>query len=919
MKTIALGTDAGLYRMVPGVVIRVESEEELKVVMAACHDLDLPFTFRGSGTSVSGQAISESVLIMLSEAWKEVRVYDGDNRVTARCASTGGEINACLAPFQRKLGPDPASLQSATIGGMVANNSSGMGCGVAKNSQKTLASMRLILADGAVLDTGDIQSREAFRASHSHILDGLETLARQIRNTPEVLSRIQKKYAIKNTTGFSVNALVDHEDPIEMLAHLMVGSEGCLGFISSVTFHTVLNPPLRATAMLVFENLTKACETLLLLRKASLDAAEIMDRATLRALEDLPEIPESMMGLGPDAAAILLETRALDQESLKAQVQEIEEILTSAPLTGPAEFLFDPEACARLWEIRDGFDPIICAKAPPGTIMISEDIALALEDLAPAIDDFHDLFKRHGYDDAVIFGHALAGNLHFVLLQDFNDHEEIKRYKGFIEELVDLVVDRYDGSLKAEHGTGRNMAPFVEKEWGGAIYRIMEEIKALLDPKNLLNPGVILTSNPETHITDLKTFPPVNPQVDACIECGFCERFCVSNNLTLSARQRIVILRTMRALKTAGTEAENALYQTLLDNTSYGVMETCAADGLCAVACPSGINTGAFIKSCRGQKAGRLSKIVGNMIGSHMREVGSLGKMGLKMAHAAQTVAGDQSMKGATQKLRSATGGKTPVWLAHTPLAQTPLTQFAPAKERTPHKKRVVYFPSCINRTMGADPQSKGDEAIFSVVKNLCQKAGLEIIIPQETETLCCGLSFASKGLKEAAQKREKALNKALLDASENGKHPILCDMSPCLLHMKETLDPRLNLMEPVAFALNHLVPGLSLKRVKGPVVVHPVCSLKKMGLEKKLTELATLCAQEVVTTHTNCCGFAGDKGFTTPELNRHGLRHLKAQIPKGASQGYSTSRTCEIGLSEESGIVFRSIFYLLAEASQGG
>ncbi|MCG8473335.1 MAG: FAD-binding oxidoreductase [Desulfobacterales bacterium] len=911
IKTIALGTDAGLYRKVPGLVVRVENEEELTFVMAACHDLDLAFTFRGSGTSVSGQAISESVLIMLTQAWRDAEVRENGKKVWAACGITGGEVNRLLSVFGRKLGPDPASLQSATIGGMVANNSSGMSCGVAKNSQKTLASMRMILADGTCLDTADHQSREAFKKARPDIVQGLAALSQKIRHTPELLSRIQHKYAIKNTTGFSVNALVDHDDPIEMLAHLMVGSEGCLGFISGVEFKTVSNPPLRATAMLVFENLGQACETLLRLKDKNLDAAELMDRATLRALEDLPEIPPMMKGLQDDAAALLIETRAASEEGLNSQVRALEKILKDAPLSSPAEFFFDPAACARLWEIRDGFDPIICAKAPAGTVMISEDIALHLEDLAPAIADFHTLFKRHGYHDAVIFGHALAGNLHFVLLQDFNDKKEIARYKIFLEELVDLVVDKYDGSLKAEHGTGRNMAPFVKKEWGDAIYEIMGELKGLLDPKGLLNPGVILTDNPQAHITDLKTFPSVDAQVDACIECGFCERFCVANGLTLSARQRIVILRTMAALQKPSSKRDSALFKELLKDYPYQVLESCAADGLCAVACPSGINTGQFIKTLREKEAGKIPQKLAGFIGSHIKEAEKAGRLGLKLAQTARAVMGETWLQEKTAAFRGITKGRTPVWLSHMPLAQSPLKPCSTSAEN-----RIVYFPSCINRTMGADPESPRDEAIFTLVQRLCQKAGLGITLPEEIQKLCCGLSFASKGMKKAAQKREASLNRALLDATQNGRYPVLCDMSPCLLHMRETLDPRLTLMEPVTFALDCLIPKLALKKVKGPVVVHPVCSLKKMGLEEKLTELAKLLSDEVVTTSTNCCGFAGDKGFTTPELNRHGLRDLKKQIPQGATQGYSTSRTCEIGLSEESGILFQSILYLVDEAA---
>ncbi|MCG8620095.1 MAG: FAD-binding oxidoreductase, partial [Desulfobacterales bacterium] len=877
MRRIALGTDAGLYRKVPGLIVKVDTEKELTAVMAACNTLDLPFTFRGSGTSVSGQAVSDAVLIMLTRSWNRCTISEDGRRVRTGPGVTGGEINQQLSHFGRKLGPDPASLQSATIGGIVANNSSGMTCGVANNSQNTLRAMRLILADGTILDTADPDSRKAFRAARPDIVEGLTALAAQVRWNPAMTHRIKKKYAIKNTTGFSVNALVDHDDPLDMLFHLMVGSEGCLGFISSVEFETVQDPAHRATAMIVFKTLSAGCDALLRLKTCKVTAAELMDRATIRALEELPEIPSLMKGLGPDAAALLVETRAEEQTALHSQVSDILATLEDINTAAPVEFVYDAKTCARLWEIRDGFDPIICAKAPAGTIMISEDVALNIQDLAPAIGDFHDLFHSYGYTDAVIFGHALAGNLHFVLLQDFNDPAEISRYKAFVEELVDIVVDKYDGSLKAEHGTGRNMAPFVSTEWGEEIYGIMGKIKSLLDPGGLLNPGVILTDNPNAHVAGLKTFPAVNPLVDQCIECGFCERFCVANDLTLSPRQRIVTLRTLAALTESG--ANPGLLAALERHFNHQVLDTCAADGLCALACPSGINTGKMVKNLRSHRTGQTAKATGKWIGRHMDVVTAGARAGLQAGHAALAPAGEATGVETTTHLNHITCGAVPKWFRHMPLAQKPMK----IQAQRNHRDAVVYFPSCINRTFGADRKTPADKTIFHLVQHLCKKAGLDVIIPGNTEKLCCGLSFASKGHKNAARERETALNRALMAASGNGKFPVLCDMSPCLLHMKETLSPSLSLMEPVAFALTHLVPRLSIRKVKHPIVVHPVCSLKKMGLSNRLVELAELCAEHVVVTNTNCCGFAGDKGFTTPELNRHGLVDLRDQIPDGA------------------------------------
>ena len=191
------------------------------------------------------------------------------------------------------------------------------------------------------------------------------------------------------------------------------------------------------------------------------------------------------------------------------------------------------------------------------------------------------------------------------------------------------------------------------------------------------------------------------------------------------------------------------------------------------------------------------------------------------------------------------------------------------------------------------------------------------MIYPEKLNTLCCGMAFSSKGYTEVGTKKSKELEAALNKASENGKYPILCDMSPCLFTMQENMESNLTLYEPVEFILDCLLPFLEIIPIKETITVFAVCSMKKMGLEAKLVELAKKCAAKVVITEANCCGFAGDRGFSFPELNQHGLRDLKSQLPKEIKNGYSTSRTCEIGLSLHSGISHKSIVYLVDKVSR--
>ena len=555
-----------------------------------------------------------------------------------------------------------------------------------------------------------------------------------------------------------------------------------------------------------------------------------------------------------------------------------------------------------------GFDAIIKAKGAPGTVMVGEDVAVPIERLSSALNDFRRLFEKWGYGDAIIMGHALSGNCHFTLLQDFSSPESVSRFKGFVEDLVTIVVDKYDGSLKAEHGTGRCMAPFVEKEWGPEIHHLMKEIKFLFDPTEILNRGVIFTDNRNAFINDLKAYAFVDPTIDACVECGYCEKDCVSHGLTLSARQRVALSRYVTRLRKS-PEKWSELQQAE-ENLSYLMIDTCAACGRCARVCPSGINVGNYVKKLRAERLTPPRKLLAKRLAGQVGDVVSIVRLGLALSSKVLPMAQRHLQTHNDSGFRSKMLHTWP--MLPLPSRSSPLVRSAPVSNGD-----VVYFPSCINRTMGADPRTPDQEGLIQLVRRLCERAGYRVRYCHNTEDLCCGLAFASKGHVDAARACEVKLEKALLEVTNKGGIPVLCEMSSCLLHMKETLSKALKLYEPIEFTMKFIMPYLKVRRLPETILVHAVCSTKNMGLESMLLSLAARCAEKVVPTQTTCCGFAGDKGFTYPELNRHGLRHLGEQVPADAKRGFSTNRTCEIGLSAATGIPFASILYLVEECSR--
>ena len=907
LHTLAFGTDASFYRLIPKMVIKAVNEDEVSFILRECSKLAVPVTFRAAGTSLSGQSVTDSVLVIASANWKKFRISTDGSEICLQPGITGGRVNALLAPFGRKIGPDPASINAAMIGGIAANNASGMCCGTSENSYKTITGIRIIFPDGTILDTRDETSKQQFSELHPEIISELTELAMSTTKHHALAERIRQKYRIKNTTGYSLNALVDFSDPFKIIEHLIIGSEGTLAFISEISYRTVPELPCKATSLMIFDNIRNACEAVISLKSTPVSAVELIDRSGLKSVEQEEGIPEYISKLGPDKVALLVETVAQDNNALDDNILKIKKSVAGFKTVTGISFTSIPSEYDKLWKIRKGLFPSVGAMRQSGTTVIIEDVAFPLVSLADATIRLRKLLDESGYDEAVIFGHALEGNLHFVFTQNFSTPEEIAKYKVLMAAVSDLVVNKYDGSLKAEHGTGRNMAPFVEMEWGAEAYTLMKKIKQIFDPLNILNPGVILNPDPEAHIKNLKPVHEADKIIDKCTECGFCEPSCVSAGLTLTPRQRIVVHREITYLTKTGREPHMAA--SLLKGFSYAGNETCATDGLCSVSCPVKIDTGKLIKTLRATEIAS-KRFRGMWIANHMDIVTSAGRKALSFVTFFHSLLGTKTMLSISQLLRKASGEAIPLWNPYMPWGAHRIKTVNDI-DKTRNRK-VVYFPSCINRAMGVSKDYNEEVQLTTKMVQLFHKAGYEVIYPVNINNLCCGMAFLSKGFTDAGLKKSGELEAAIMKASNMGEYPVVCDMSPCLFTMKENFTRGIKLYEPVEFILDNLLPFLEIVPVNETVTVFPVCSTKKMGLEDKLLKLARLCATDVIIPETNCCGFAGDRGFTFPELNRHGLRELRGQLDENVKNGYSTSRTCEIGLSLHTGITYKSIVYLV-------
>ena len=902
LRTLAWGTDAGEYRLIPKVILRAKDEQEVSRILKTASEYGVPVTFRAAGTSLSGQAISDSVLLVAGKSWEKSHYNLEDCSVTLQPGIVGREVNRRLAPHGRYFGPDPASIGSCMVGGIVSNNASGMSCGVHANSDKTLISARIVLADGTVLDTGSEVSKEAFRRSHPGFIAAIEKLRDTVHADDKLRRRIEHKYSIKNVTGLNLRPLVAYTDPFEIIAHLMVGSEGTLGFLSEVTMATLPVKPFKACAMVYFDDIVSAAKGVVALRGVDLSAAEMLDSRSLASVKD-PHLTSAK----PNLTVLLTEVQAESREELEALVASARKALE--PFGAKADFTEDPAVMAGYWAIRAGIFPTVGGLREEGTTCLIEDVAFHVESLPEATADLSALLDRHGYTDSCIYGHALEGNFHFIINQRFETPEDIARYDAMIRDVVRLVVEKYDGSLKAEHGTGRNMASFVEYEWGSEAFGLMKQVKAVFDPQGILNPGVIFNDNPGCYLENLKQIPVLEPrdpdaeeayrQINKCIECGFCEVNCTSCGFTLSSRTRIVVQREIARRKKAGEP-----YEVLEKAFNYPGKVTCAGDGLCSMSCPMGINVADMTHQLRREGVGKAGTFAGEWVANHFSGTKNALRGVLGLAGAAHAVLGDKAMGAIGRGLHAA---GLPLWTVETPRAYRPKGIDGGSSEL-----KVVYFPSCLNQMMGPAPKDKVRPLRDETVE-LLKKAGYEVIFPEKMDSLCCGTIWESKGLPEIADRKLHELEAALWKASSEGRYPILCDQSPCLHRMRLHIK-KMHLYEPVEFILKFLKDRLEFHPVDEPVAVHITCSMRLMGLGDNLVELARRCSTNVIVPDgVGCCAFAGDKGMTVPELNAWALRKLRPAIEEnGVREGFSNSRTCEIGLSHHGGVPYRSIVYLV-------
>lgn len=918
---VRFASDASPYRLMPQVVVMPRSVEDITKIFRYCRENQRHATFRAGGTSLNGQSQSDDILIDVRRHWYGATMEEGASRVRARPGMILGHVNAMLARHGRRLGPDPASAHAATIGGVLANNAGGMRCTVQNDAYHTVIAMKFVTPSGVLIDTSAPDAEVVFAEAEPALAQGLLDLRRELLADPELVARIRKKFQIRNTHGYRLCALLDGETPVEIFRRLLVGSEGTLGFIAEATIETIAVPRVTSVAWIAVPSIDEAVALVSGLIELGASATELMVAPALAAAAQASdETPAYWKTLDPKAAALLVEFGAEHEAAMAAKQAEVLRFVERANLIHSVDFTSVEEAIELAWHVREGLLGLIGKNRAEGSTLITEDVCFPPERLAEGAHDLQELMTRHGFV-AGVAGHAGHGNLHFSLIANFTNPEDLARYGAFIAELVEVVVRKHDGSLKAEHGTGRNMAPFLADEWGEKATAMMWRIKQLADPHGVLAPDVILTRNANLHMENLKSVPQIEGIAGSsqCIECGFCEPVCPSRNVTMTPRQRIVLRREM-----ARQPANSAMLAQLQSEYQYDGIDTCAGDGMCSVPCPIGINTGEVIKDLRAKESGPTSNSIALHAAKNWKTVETTSRVALAATHAVTNVVGTKPLTALTGMVRSFVNPDV------FPSVPGPMPRPAPGLPVTDRAgAAAVYFSACINRIFGRDPDKPSAPSLPETLVAVSARAGKKLWIPPDAAGHCCSSPWKSKAYGEGYEYMVRLTAEALWRWSDGGVLPIVVDAASCSLSLMEDIGPqltaeakarydKLKIIDSIAWC-HDLLPDLTVSRKLNRVAVHPNCSATHMGLTKALENIAEHLAIDVeIPIGTGCCGTAGDRGLLHPELVQSATREIKSVLDAKPAEAYlSANRTCEMGLRQATGYPYESFVFLLEELTR--
>jgi len=891
--------DASVYQIEPAGIVIPRHREDLIRVLEICRRLRCSITMRGGGTSQAGQAIGEGVVVDTSKYFNRLLEVNAEERwARVEPGMVLDELNAKLVALGLRFAPDISTASRATIGGMMANNSSGARSVLYGKTIDHVLEQVVMLSDGSIAHFRDVARDEIpvgetlEGACYRTVLQLASEHAQEIaRRYPKVLRRVG---------GYNLDEFTDVSKPVN-LAKMMVGSEGTLGVVLEAKLRLVPLPKAKAVMVIEFADLLEALSATPLILRHGPSAVEVMDKAILdntRQNAALDRIRKSFIE-GDPGATLCVEFYADRKEDLPPRLAALEENLRAGKLGARYRVETDPAAQARVWSLREAALGLSMAmKEDAKSIPFVEDTAVAPEQLSEYIARFLEILRAHE-TTAGIYAHASVGCLHVRPVINMKTEAGVRKFEAIANEVAELVLE-YGGALSGELGDGLVRSPFLKRMFGHTIYEAFREIKRTFDPEGIFNPGKIVDAPPMTSNLRFETkYTARNPKtffdfseyggfagaVEMCSGVGACRKtlagnMCPSYMATReesdSTRGRANVLR----MAISGRLDEAGLG----DDGVFGVLDLCMECRACKTECPVGVDMARFKSEFLADYYSRhgtplQARVLGNM--------DRLSKWGSRFA----------------------------------PLSNLMPAPFVDRRRKLPAWRRETFARWAARRTgSGGNAVTLFNDTFTNHYEPEIGTAAVEILERGRCSVnivrpACCGRPLISQGLLGPASAGAAKLIDALFPIAERGEKILFCEPS-CLSAVKEDapsllreeLARKARVVGAACMLFEEFAAKLDLALRAGPerILLHGHCHQKSMGLlDATRSLLARIPSANVVDLDAGCCGMAGSFGYTHYDVsvaiaNRRLIPAAKAM--KGGEVLVAPGTSCRRQVSDLAG-----------------
>jgi FAD/FMN-containing dehydrogenase/Fe-S oxidoreductase len=873
-------TDASVYQIEPLGVVAVKSREDVIRVVEICNRLRCPLTMRGGGTSQAGQAIGAGLQIDTSKYFNRILEVNAEERwARVEPGIVLDELNAHLQPLGLRFAPDISTANRATVGGMMANNSSGARSVLYGKTIDHVLEQHVVLSDGSLVHLRAVSSEELEHVCRKETLEG--SAYRAVRSlAAEHAAEIDRRFPkiMRRVGGYNLDAFTDVSQAFNMVK-MMVGSEGTLGVVVEAKIRLVPLPKAKAVLVIQFADLLDALAATPAILQHHPSAVEVMDGFILGNTKqnDALECLRREFIDGDPGAVLCVEFYADRKDDLPPRMMALEEDLTCQHFGDRFFHAIDPGVQARIWSLREAALGLSMAmKGDAKSLSFVEDTAVAPEKLRDYIERFLLIVKRHG-SSAGVYAHASVGCLHVRPVVNMKTEEGVRKFEAIANDIAGLVLE-YGGALSGEHGDGLVRGPFMARMFGPVLYEAFRTIKRTFDPQGILNPGKIVDSPPLTAnlrygpgyrtpdpptFFDYSEFGGVGRAVDMCSGLGVCRKklngtmcpsYMATHEETHTTRGRANVLR----LAMAGTPLGDSA---LSDREVFEVLDLCLECRACKTECPVGVDM-ARLKSeflsgfwARNGGASWRAQALGN--------VHRMSKWGSRFAPFSNWALRSTPGRWMNEKLLGIDRRrKLPEWRRET-LAQW----FERRGSNTATADVVLFNDTFINHY---NPE------IGIAATEVLEAAGLHVAL---SAGACCGRPLISQGLLEQARALAESNAVLLHDLAAKGRPIIFCEPS-CLSAIREDvpsllrgeLQQKAQAVARSSFLFEEFLDkewdagriALKLNHHRGKILLHGHCHQKAMGLlQPAKALLGRIPSTQVVDLDAGCCGMAGSFGYS--------------------------------------------------------